>query len=382
MKKRKICFIITSRTHYYRSKLILGELQKRKDVQLQIVVGGSAVLPNYGEVLASMEKDGFFCDEKIFMTVEGGNPVAMAKTAGLATIDFVASFDNLRPDLVVIRADRYELLSVAIAAVYLNIPLAHIEGGDTSGTIDESVRHALTKLSHIHFVTNDISRRRILRMGEDPKYVFDFGAPDLEFVAKNRFRVSSEFINRIGVGDMVNLRKPYLIVIQHPVTTEVGKNRQNIEETLKAVHKLGIPAIWFWPNIDAGTDEISKALRVFRENENAKHMRFLKDLPAEEFIGLLKKCVCLVGNSSAGIKECSLLGVPVVNIGTRQHGRMKAHNVMDVAYEKTEIKKAILRQVRHGKYSPSKIYYKPGSARNIVNVLATAKLYVQKQFHD
>ncbi|OGM99810.1 MAG: UDP-N-acetyl-D-glucosamine 2-epimerase, UDP-hydrolysing [Candidatus Yanofskybacteria bacterium RIFCSPHIGHO2_01_FULL_39_8b] len=382
MDKRKICFVITSSIHYSRSKLILSELKNRDNVELQIIVGASAILPNYGDILELMERDGFSYNEKITMTLEGGNPVAMAKTTGIGIIEFTTVFDNLKPDVVIVRGDRYEVLSAAIAAAYLNIPVAHIEGGDVTGTIDESVRHAVTKLAHIHFPTNDLARQRIIRMGEPADYIFNFGSPELEFVAKNSYEVSNELINKIGVGDAVDITKPYLMVMQHSVTSEIGYNRENIEKTLDAIHELGIPAIWFWPNVDAGTDEISKGIRVFREHQQPKNIRFIKSLPPEEFVGLLKNAACLVGNSSAGIKEASFLGTPVVNIGTRQNGRMKAENVIDVSYGKEEIKQAVNKQLDHGRYPTSNIYYQPDTAKKIVDTLSTIKLYVQKSFKD
>lgn len=381
-QKRKICFVITSKIHYGRSKTILEALQARDDVELQIVVGGSAILPNYGDVLSLMKKDGFPWNERITMNLEGGDPVAMAKTTGLGIIEFTTAFDNLDPDVVVVRGDRFEVLAATIAAAYLNIPVAHIEGGDVTGSIDESVRHSITKLSHIHFVTNEESRKRVLRMGEHPKYIFNYGAPELDFVVRNKFTVTNEYINRIGVGDVVNIEKPYIIVMQHPVTTEFGKNRKHIEETLHAVHELGVPAIWFWPNIDAGTDEVSKGIRVFRERKDPKHIRFIKYLSPEEFIGLLKKSVCLIGNSSAGIKECSILGTPVVNIGNRQHGRIKGEHIIDTPHKKNHIKLAIQKQLEVKRYKPQKTYHKKGTGEKIAHKLATIPLYQQKRFYD
>lgn len=379
-KKRTICFIITSKVHYARSKLILREIQNRPDLTLKIIVGASAILPNYGDVLAQMEQDGFKCDDKITMTLEGGSAAAMAKTAGLGIIEFTTAFENLKPDIVVVRGDRYEVLSAVVAAAYLNITVAHLEGGDISGTIDESVRHAITKLSHLHFTTNPQARERVLQMGEKPEYVFNFGCPELEFVAQNKFQVDQVLINYLGVGDVINLDQPYILVMQHPVTSELGANRRHIEETLRAVNEVGIPAIWFWPNVDAGTDEISKGIRVFRENHQPKHIRFIKDLPAEQFIGLLKKAACLVGNSSAGIKECSYLGVPVVDIGSRQNNRLRAENVLNVDYNQAAIKEAILKQMSHGLYPASNLYYQPDTAKNIVYTLTRVQLYTQKSF--
>jgi len=382
MIKRKICFIITSKIHYSRSKLILEKLKKDKNVELQIVVGASALLDNYGDVLSLMKKDRFKCNAKITMTLSGGTNIAMAKTAGIGITEFATVFENLQPDIVVLRGDRYEVLSAAVAAAYLNITVAHIEGGDITGNIDESVRHAITKLSHIHFPSNKKSHQRIIRMGEDSKYVFNVGCSELEFLEKINYKISNNLVNRLGVGDIVNIEKPYLIVMQHPVTSEMRENRKNIEETLWAIHEFEIPAIWFWPNVDAGTDEISKGIRVFREHHNLAHIRFLKYLPPEEFIGLLDKSVCLVGNSSSGIKECSYLGVPVINIGSRQSGRMRADNVIDVDYNKKDIKKAIEKQIQKGKYPKSYIYYQKNTIQKIVDTLKSIKLYTQKRFQE
>lgn len=382
VSKRKICFIITSGIHYSRSKLILQELKMRKDVELQIVVAASAILSTYSDVLSLMKKDGFHCNAKITMVLEGGSPVAMAKTTGIGITEFATAFENLSPDIVVVRGDRYEVLAPAVAAAYLNIAIAHIEGGDVTGNIDESVRHAITKLSHIHFTTNEDSKKRVIRMGENPKYVFDVGGPEIEFVARNHFKASNKLINYLGVGDMIDINNPFIMVMQHPVTSEQAKNRQHIEETLYGVCDLNLPVIWFWPNVDAGTDETSKGIRIFREKHSPSHMRFIKHIPPEEFVGLLKRSACLVGNSSSGIKECSFLGVPVVNIGSRQNRRLRADNVIDTDYNRNEIKKAVQKQIKHGPYKSSHIYYKKNTSKKISQILASVDLYTQKFFHD
>jgi len=384
VKKRKICFVITSEIHYARNKLILDSLRRRKNVELQIVVGAGALLDYYGDVLSLLRRDNYPCHAKIIMTLQGGSPVAMAKTTGIGVTEFATVFDNLQPDLVVARGDRYEMLSAVIASAYLNIPIAHLEGGDVSGTIDESVRHAITKLSHIHFTTNEESKKRVLRMGEDPRFVFNFGSPEVELISRDNFKANSKLINRknVGVGDTIDLKKQYMIVMQHPVTSEIGENRRNIEETLLAVYDVGIPAIWFWPNVDAGTDDTSKGIRAFRENRRPEHMRFIKYLPPEEFYGLLKNSACLVGNSSTGIKECSYLGIPVINIGTRQDGRTRGENVMDVGYSKQEIKKAIKKQIATKRYRQNDLFYKKNTHKNIADILTSIDLYTQKQFVD
>ncbi len=379
--KRKICFIITSHIHYARSTSILQELKKRKDVELQIIVGASAILPQYGDVLSPMAEDGLTPDATITMTLAGGTTVAMAKTTGVGIIEFATAFENLRPDIVVLRGDRYEILAAAVAAAYMNIPIAHLEGGDSTGSIDESVRHAVTKLSHLHFATNEASKKRILQMGENPQYVWNVGCAEVEQLARHRAKVTSADVNHLGVGHPLNINKPFAIVIHHPVTTEAGKNRQHTELLLDVLEKSNIPTLWFWPNIDAGTDEISKAIRVFREKGYGDHMHFAKYFDQDTFIALLKKCSCLIGNSSSGIKEASFLGIPTVNIGDRQYGRLHGENVIDAGYNKTALQKAILSQFAHGRYKRNDLYYKKNCSASIAKIIATADLYVQKHFH-
>ena len=381
MPKRKVCFIITSQIHYSRSKVLLEAVRDHKDLELQIAVAASAILPQYGDVLNAMEKDGFTADAKIIMTLAGGSRVAMAKTTGIGVTEFATAFDNLSPDIVVVRGDRYEVLAAAIAASYMNITVAHIEGGDRSGTIDESVRHAVTKLSHIHLTSNDASAARVIQMGENPDYVFNVGCPEIEYVSNHSGEITNEEVNYLGVGDPIDLDQPFLTVMFHPVTTE-EENRDHTNTLLEVVNAKGMQTIWFWPNIDAGTDDVAKAIRTFREKKDPKCMHFMKYLSAEKFIALLKKTNCLIGNSSAGIKECSYLGTPVVNIGTRQDGRMQAENVINTTYDEEEIRKAIDTQAERENYSRSEIYYKSDTSKQVVDILASADLYAQKVFFE
>lgn len=379
--KRKICFIITNRIHYARQEILLKQLQGDPDFDLQLVVGGAALLDKYSTVVLSLERHGFEIHEHMLNLVEGGNHAAMAKTAGLAVLELTNTFQKLNPDIVLIRGDRFELLAAAMTAAYLNKTVAHIEGGDVTGTIDESVRHAITKLAHIHFVTNEAAYRRLLQMGENPAYVFHVGSPDLEFAAEVQRKPDAEMLNRIGVGGTVDFSKPYILVIQHPVTSEAD-NLENVLKTLQVVNDLGVQAFWFWPNPDAGTDAISAGIRRFRENNSTPRIRFIIDVHPRDFISLLKYSTCLVGNSSSGIKEASFFGVPVVNIGTRQQGRERAENVMDVDYHTDAIRSAIRRQISHGPYQPSLIYYKSDTAKRIRGILKSVPLYTQKRFRD
>jgi UDP-hydrolysing UDP-N-acetyl-D-glucosamine 2-epimerase len=382
--RRKICFPITSRAYYGRSQRLIRKLHAHPGIDLKLLLGGSILLDKYSRHVADdIAAGGFDIEASLFNVIEGGNHVAMAKTACLTALEFTNSLYMASPDVVVICGDRFEQLAIAMAAAYLNITLAHIEGGDVSGSIDESVRHAITKLAHFHFVTNEDAHRRVLAMGEDPACVFNTGSLDVELAADVSTSITSDQVNALGVGHDIDIERPFLMVVQHPVTSEAD-NRAHLETTLKVVASLGLPTIWFWPNADAGTGEMADSLRNMRERhpELTAHMRFITNVPAGDFVALLAHTACLVGNSSAGIKECSFLGTPVVNIGARQQGRLAAGHVMHAGYDAEEIGAAIASQLAHGRYAPSHIYYRPDASQSIVDVLATARLYTQKRFHE
>lgn len=382
--KRKICFPITSRAYYGRSQMLIRKLHAHPDIDLKLMLGGSILLDKYSKhIAADIAAGGFDIEAALFNVIEGGNHVAMAKTACLTALEFTNTLFTSEPDVVVICGDRFEQLAIAMAAAYLNITIAHIEGGDVTGSIDESVRHAITKLAHLHFVTNEDAHRRVLAMGEDPRYVFNTGSLDVELAAHVSTTITNEQVNALGVGHDVDIEQPYLMVVQHPVTTDTD-NRAHLETTLRVVSSFELPTIWFWPNPDAGTGEMADSLRHMREKhpELTSHMRFITNVPANDFIGLLGHAACLVGNSSAGIKECSFLGTPVVNIGDRQQGRLTGAHVAHVGYDAPEIAAAIASQLAHGRYEASRIYYREDTSDRIVELLATTPLYTQKRFHD
>jgi UDP-hydrolysing UDP-N-acetyl-D-glucosamine 2-epimerase len=382
--KRRVCFPITSRAYYGRSQLLIRKLHAHPDIELELMLGGSILLDKYSRHIADdIEAGGFTISGSFLNVIEGGNHVAMAKTACLTALEFTNGLHTIDPDVVIICGDRFEQLAIAMAAAYLNFTIAHIEGGDVTGSIDESVRHAITKLAHLHFVTNAHAHRRVLAMGENPEYVFNTGSLDVELAARVNGTITSDKLNSYGVGHALDLDKPFVMVIQHPVTTE-RDNKAHLEATLGAVSALDMQTLWFWPNPDAGTAEMAESLRHVREQhaELTRHMRFITNVPAEEFVGLLKQAACVIGNSSAGIKECSYLGTPVVNIGRRQQGRLVAEHVRHVDYDSDAIRCAIEQQIAHGRYSQSLVYHRPDTSEQIASLVATAPLYTQKRFYD
>jgi len=385
-KKRKICFVITSFIHYSRNLLILKELKKRSDVELHIIIGGTALLPKYTSSHTDIEKmlksDGFSNIYEIYFNLEGDNDVVKSKTVGLGIIEFSNLFNNIRPDLLLVRGDRFEVLSAAMAASFMNIPIAHIEGGDVSGTLDESVRHTITKLSHIHFATNEPAKERILRMGEKKKYVFNFGSPDVEVVHEITNRDNDVDLRKTGSGAVVDAKKDFVMVMYHSVNTELEQISKNTKTLLESIYELDMPVLWFWPNADHGAEDISRELRKFNDNTDNHKIRFMRYLPPEEFLSLLKNTKCLIGNSSAGIKECSYLGVPVVNVGSRQNNRLRAENVAEVNNDKKKIKDIVKKQLKVGRYPASGLYKVKDTSKKIAEKLAKVDLYVQKTFHD
>ncbi|MCG7489658.1 UDP-N-acetylglucosamine 2-epimerase [Vibrio sp. Of14-4] len=352
-------------------------------LKLQIVLGASAVLERFGRVEALIRRDGFEPDYVFHNIVEGENPATMAKSTGLGLMDAAMVFDNLQPDMLVVVGDRYEMMSVTLAAAYMNIRVVHTMGGEVTGTIDESIRHAITKFAHIHFPANEDSRERIIKMGEDEKYVFNVGCPRMDLVAEELTNDSYSalkdlFVNYGGVGEVLDLSMPFLVVSQHAVTTEFGNNRQQIEQTLKALEELHLPTIMLWPNSDAGSDDISKGIRTYREKHNPSWLHLFKNLPTKMYIHLMNTTSCLVGNSSSGIRECAFIGTPVVNIGTRQNKRLHANNVLQVDYDYRKIKDAIISQLEHGRYERSNIYGDGTAGKKIANILADCSPPVQK----
>ena len=384
MKKRKIAVIIGSRANYASIKSVMKELKRYDNVELQIFAGASALLDKYGNVSNLIEKDGFKITEKYYMLVEGENPETMASSTGLGIIKLSGIFTNYKPDIVITVGDRFETMATTIAASYLNIHLAHTMGGEVTGTIDESIRHAVTKFAHIHFPANKQAGDRIVRMGEDPKHVFVTGCPRIDVVKKilddnrsgNRIDEDEFWKKYKGIGGRFSINKEkFLLVLQHPVTTEFDESRRQMRETLEALDQLKMPTIMLWPNADAGSDAISKEIRTFREkNRPDSWLHVFKNLPMEIFVKIMDQCSCMIGNSSSAVREGAIVGVPAVNIGTRQQGRDKGKNVIDVPHEKDDIIKAIKEQLNNGKYKEDKIYGDGNAGKKIAKILAEIDL--------
>ena len=274
---RKIAVVVTARPSYARVKTVLQAVQAHPDLELQLVVAASALLERYGNVAEVMRSEGFEAAMEVHMVVEGETPLTSTKTVGLGIVEMSNVLHHLRPAAVISVADRYETITTAISAAYMNIPVAHVQGGEVTGSIDEKVRHAVTKLSDLHFVSNESAANRVRKMGENPERVHVTGCPSIDlasWVMRNgnnpELKASLEHHVSRGVGEAIDPNQDYVICMQHPVTYEWGDAGTQMMETLVAVHESGIPCFWFWPNVDAGSDLTSKAIRAYREQKTSR----------------------------------------------------------------------------------------------------------------
>jgi UDP-hydrolysing UDP-N-acetyl-D-glucosamine 2-epimerase len=379
---RKICVVVTARPSYSRIRTALRAIEQHPDLELQLVVAASALLDRYGNAIQAIEHDGFPIAARVYMVVEGENLVTSAKSTGLGLVELATVFDNLKPDAVVTIADRYETLANAVAASYMNIPVVHVQGGEVTGSIDEKVRHAVTKLSNLHLVSTTAAAERVKKLGESPETVVVTGCPSIDIAAEVVAKPALDFdpfVKYGGVGPNTDLSKGYLVVMQHPVTTEYEEARRQVDETLYAVKGIGLPVLWFWPNVDAGSDGTSKGIRVFREREKPDNLHLFRNMFPEDFLRLLVHSTAIVGNSSVAIRECSFLGVPAVNVGTRQQGRERGANVIDVEHNRTAIASAIREHGTRGRPKADHLYGNGDAGRRIADCLATATLTIEKR---
>ena len=379
---RKVCVVITARPSYSRIRTALEAIRNHPDLELQLVVAASALLDRYGNAVDVIENEGFRVDRQVYMILEGENLVTSAKSTGLGLAELATVFDNLEPDAVVTVADRFETMATAVAASYMNIPLIHVQGGEVTGSIDEKVRHAVTKLADLHLVSSKGAAERVIKMGERPDSIVVTGCPSID-LARQAMEdeprdVAAVLSNYGGVGADIDVSKGYIVVMQHPVTTEYELAQQHVMETLLAVREAQIPTLWFWPNVDAGSDSTSKAIRSFREAHPLRKVHFYKNLKPLDFLSVLINSHCIVGNSSVAIRECAYMGVPAVNIGNRQRGRDRGRNVIDVDYDKVAIRQAIESCVNRQGRQQDMIYGDGTAGRQIADAIAGAELTIEK----
>jgi len=374
----KICAVLVDRANYGRMKPVLEIMRDDADIGLTIVCTGTMLLDRFGKSIDLVKRDGFDVAEEIYIELEGSVPNTMAKSIGLAVIELSNVFQNQSPDFVLLIGDRSEALGAAIAAVYQNFCLIHIQGGEITGSIDESARHAITKFAHYHFPSTEQAKKNIIQMGEQEERVFAYGCPSADVVFDSIKKCSDIPIN-MGVGPDLDLSEKYLVVLFHPVTTEYRSSEEQMEELLYAIKKLNIQTVLIWPNIDAGADGVSQAVRRFRENNSNIKLHAYKNLDPQVYIPLLNNASCAIGNSSSFIRDASFLGTPIVLVGSRQDGRERSDAVIRVDPSSNEIILKVKEQISHGKYECSDLYGAEGVSKKITERIKKLKKYSQKR---
>lgn len=333
MAKRKICVVTGTRAEYGLLYWLMKELKDDKQVEFQLLVTGSHLSPEFGYTVKQIEEDGFRITKRIEILLSSDSAVGIGKAMGLATISFTEAFAELKPDILVMLGDRFEMLAVGQAATACRIPIAHIFGGEiTEGAIDDAIRHALTKLSHMHFPATEKCRRRIIQMGESPDRVFKVGAISLDNISKAQTYTQNELEEKIRVF----VDKDTFLVTYHPVTIEQDSGLKGFNEMLQALGQFPTKKIIFTlPNADQGGRQLFNLIKEFSDTHRSSFV--FPSLGQKKYLSALMHCSVVIGNSSSGIIEAPSLGIPTVNIGPRQDGRERAPSVFDVGESSREI---------------------------------------------
>lgn len=375
--KRKVTVILVDRANYGRMRPVMRSIEEDSRLELSLICSGTMPLEKHGRAVDVVREDGFAVDFVLYNEVDGARPESMAKSIGLSILDFTSVLQHLRPDVVLLIGDRFEALAAAIATSYLNIALAHIQGGEVSGSIDETARHVITKLANLHFPATSRAKDYIVRMGEDPSNVHNVGCPVGDALIGMQFSDARDELCTYGI----NVDEPYLLVIYHPTTTEFERESENTQTMVRALSALGVQVLWLWPNIDAGNDLIAKVLRRVIASGEGGWLHVAKNLRPEKFHDVLNNAACAVGNSSSFVRDSTFLGTPVVLVGGRQQGREVGNNAVVVGVDEKAIETAVRRQLAHGKYKQDTLYGRGDASQRIVDRLASFNHEPQKILH-
>ncbi len=368
-----VAAVVTSRSQYARVKTALQALTEDDRIDFYLIVSGGALVHRFGDLSDIISEAGMEIDRKIHTLLEAGEPVAQAKTTGMGLVEYATAFEELDPDVMLTSGDRHETMASTLAASYLNIPVVHLEGGEITGSIDDKVRHATTKMADYHFVSTERSKEIVSQLGEPADRIYRTGCPSIELAEQIVQEERSEYDPQTeygGVGDTVDVSQDYIVIQYHPLPTEYESNYDKTQELIAAYDQLDVQAFWFWPNMDAGTDQISKAIREYREQQDPDGVRFFISLDPHDYLTLVKNAACMLGNSSVGIRECSYFGIPTVNIGERQQSRERGPNVLDVDCDADKIAEGVRSQLQHGSYPQSTIYGNGNAAQKITDTIA------------
>ena len=378
--KRKVLVLLVDRANYGRLKPVMRAIQRHPALTLGVLAAGTMVLERFALPVEEVRKDGFPVDGEVFIEVEGSTPLTMAKSVGFATIEFASEFHRLKPDVVLVIGDRYEALAATLAAAYMNLCVLHIQGGEVSGSIDESTRHAISKFAHYHFPSTN-ARQSIwfawvsARKRSSGSVVRAAISP----LGLDRRMIDDILNSSKGGGTHIDTSQPFLLTVFHPTTTQFGSEKEEMHQLLLSLEELQMPTVMLWPNIDAGADHISKTIRLFRDQRTPGWLRTLTNLTPENYLRVLANTACAIGNSSSFVRDAGFFGTPVVLVGTRQDGREMDLHVMRVSPIAVDITDAVMAQLQHGLYAPSQLYGDGHVSERIAEVLAVLKPYTQKR---
>jgi GDP/UDP-N,N'-diacetylbacillosamine 2-epimerase (hydrolysing) len=375
MKRRKVCVITGTRAEFGLLKPVMEMIRGSESLELQVVVTGTHLLSEYGKTVSEISRNGFQIDACVPMTVSGDNKTAMSLSIGLGVISFTQALNDLNPDVVLVLGDRFEIFSAAIAASFSGRVVAHLSGGDSlQAGYDEYVRHAITKISHIHFPSTERSAQRIRKLGEDPKNIFTVGSTAMDTIMHKKIPSKKELCNKYGVF----LNQDFALVIQHPISTEPSQSQEQMRVTFDSILELGLRMVVIYPNNDPGGEIIIDVINHYKE-KNTDQIVAYKSIPFEDYLGIMKIASVMIGNSSSGIIESSSFHLPVVNIGDRQKGRERSCNVVDAPHDKNKIIQAIKTALYDKKFRNSvnkciNPYGEGHASARIVNVLTDIEI--------
>jgi GDP/UDP-N,N'-diacetylbacillosamine 2-epimerase (hydrolysing) len=346
MKNKLILGITGIRSEYDIMSSVFRAIHKHPKLALQLVVTGAHLSEAYGHTVDEIRKDGFDVVDEIESLLNGDEKSTRLKGLAIQLQGLVQTVARVRPDILLVLGDREEAMTTALVGAYMNIPVAHLCGGDrVIGNVDDQVRHSVTKLAHLHFVTNSESAIRIARLGEQPFRIFNVGNPGLDRLLEVPPLSIDELSDRLGFSILSS--EPFIMLIQHAISSESNQAYEQMKISMEAIRELGIKTIISYPNSDAGGQQM---IRAIHEYDSVPYIHVEKNIPQCEFVNLLRQTACLVGNSSAGILEAPLLKLPVINIGNRQRGRLHAENVQFIPHDKDEIIAAVNRAVYDPEY--------------------------------
>ncbi|MGE0433713.1 MAG: UDP-N-acetylglucosamine 2-epimerase [Planctomycetota bacterium] len=384
-RQRRVCVVLVDRANYGRLKPVMVAIREHVALELQVLAAGTMVLERFNRPVDVVRRDGFTVHGEAFIELEGSTPESMAKSVGLGVIEFATFLRHLAPDIVLIIGDRYEALSATIAAAYMNLPIVHVQGGEVSGSIDESARHAITKFAQFHVPATQLARQRLLLMGERPESILTVGCPSSD-LARTLDPPPSGLTAEVlapGSGADIDPAQPFLLVVFHPVTTAYNVEAVQVHELLAALDQLRMPTLMLWPNIDAGSDHVSKEIRRFRTRSGVNSwLRLMINIAPDDYLRVLGGTACAVGNSSSFVRDAGYFGTPVVLVGDRQDGRETDHNVVRVPVDSAAIADATRVAIRRGRHPASALYGDGHVAGRVVDALAALAPYVQKRFCD